>query len=304
MTLQQLYYFRTVAEVRHFTKAATKLMVTQPSLSHAINELESELGICLFDRSSRNVTLTKYGELFLDYVDRGLRLLDEGQEKLYDFIDPSHGTVALGYVSSLEAFVPYLVTRFYSETQGMHTLFQFYQMPNADIKAGLLSGAADLGIGTLNGDRCGLNASLIGEHTMVLLVSDDHPLATQDSVDLAALGQERLITYDRQCDIRTYIDQVFHTVGLSPSIALEATHDTIIYSSVAANYGVALVPAPLGVTPYHVKSLRIENQIPKRELSLMWKEMRYTSPAVCRFRDFILSHQNILDAYRAELRHP
>ena len=57
LNLQQLYYFRTLAEVKHFTKAAMKLMVTQPSLSHSINDLESELGVSLFIRTNRMVTL-------------------------------------------------------------------------------------------------------------------------------------------------------------------------------------------------------------------------------------------------------
>ena len=100
MNLQQLYYFRTLAEVKHFTKASIKLMVTQPSLSHSINDLEAELGVTLFDRSNRQVSLTKYGELFLEYVNRSLDILDEGRAKLSDFIDPDQGTVSLSYVSS------------------------------------------------------------------------------------------------------------------------------------------------------------------------------------------------------------
>ena len=62
MNLQQLYYFRTLAEIRSYTRAAAKLIVTQPSLSHAINDLEGELGVPLFIRDNRHVTLTRYGE--------------------------------------------------------------------------------------------------------------------------------------------------------------------------------------------------------------------------------------------------
>lgn len=119
MNLQQLYYFRTLAEVKHFTKAAMKLMVTQPSLSHSISDLEAELGIALFVRTNRMVTLTKYGELFLEYVDQSLNLLDEGRARLEDFISPEQGVVSLHYVSSIDPFVPYLVARYFQENKGL-----------------------------------------------------------------------------------------------------------------------------------------------------------------------------------------
>lgn len=300
MNLQQLYYFRTVAELKHFTKAATKLMVSQPSLSHAINELEVEFGVCLFERSSRSVALTKYGEIFLEYVEESLRILDEGQKKLYDFIDPMQGTVGLSYVSSLESFVQYIVARFYSDMQQVRTVFQFYQQANADIKGDLLSGKSDLGIGTYIEDQQ-LVSKKIGEHELVLIVNINHPLAKHDSVDLAVLNEEKFIIYDKSCDIRSYINKALDVVGASPEISLEAIHDNMIYSSVAANYGVAMVPAPLGLYPHYVKPLKIENELPKREIFLTWKNMHYISPAVSNFRDFLLAQHNILEEYKNEI---
>ena len=65
MNLRQLYYFRTIAELEHYTRAAEKLFVSQSSLSHAIQELESELNVKFFEKKGRNVELTKYGQLFL-----------------------------------------------------------------------------------------------------------------------------------------------------------------------------------------------------------------------------------------------
>lgn len=301
MNLQQLYYFRTLAEVKHFTKAAIKLMVTQPSLSHSINDLEAELGVSLFDRSNRQVSLTKYGDLFLEYVNRSLDILDEGRAKLNDFIDPEQGAVALSYVSSLESFVPYLVARFYKVAYGIQIMFQFQQSPNAHIQGDLLKGSADLGMGTKVLADVPLITHKLGEHELVLLVPNDHPLAQEESVDLREIKSERFITYNRECDIRDYIDNIFKIIGITPQIISETAHDTMIYSSVAANYGVALVPAPLGMNHYNVKPIRIQNEIPKREIYLMWKDVRYISPAVSRFRDFIVENGQMLDSYRREM---
>jgi DNA-binding transcriptional LysR family regulator len=297
MNLQQLYYFRTLAEVKNFTKASIQLMVTQPSLSHSINDLESELGISLFDRSNRQVNLTKYGELFLGYVERSLTILDEGRTKLNDFISPEHGTVSFYYVSSLDAFIPYLISRFYQEGNGSKCVFQFQQTTNVKIQEALRRGECDLGIGMLYDDAAGLGTYKLGEHELALLVSSQHPLAQQDSVDLCQIKGERFITYKEECTIRGVIDDILSSLHLEPQIVLETIHDTMIYGAVAANFGVALVPAPLNGKGHSVKALHIENQIPNHNVYLKWKNAPYISPAVVHFRDFIIEHDEIFNDF-------
>lgn len=78
MNLQWLYYFNTIAELEHYTRAAEKLHVSQSNLSHAIKELENELGVQLFERQGRNIKLTKYGEIFQPYVIRTINSLEDG----------------------------------------------------------------------------------------------------------------------------------------------------------------------------------------------------------------------------------
>jgi len=297
MTLQQLYYFCIVAELEHFTKAAEKLMVSQPSLSHAINDLESELGVHLFERQGRNVKLTKYGAIFLEYVVEALDILDHGRAKLNDFTHPDTGTVSLAYFSSLEGFIPYLVSSFYANTEHVKTHFQFQQLSNKQIEEGLVSGSMDLAFATRL-DIPKLCFHKIGTHNLVLIVPVSHSLAQYDSMNLKDLANENFVTYDNQCQIRQDIDQVFQIAGVQPKILLEASHDTIISSYVAANYGLALVPEPLGNVRNDIKALRIENELPPREIYLVWKDVRYLSPAVKRFRDFIIKSGLVLDGFR------
>ena len=78
MNLSQLQYFRTLAKEEHYTRAAQILSITQPSLSHAIAQLEQELGTRLFEKKGRNVVLTRYGKIFLPYVEESLKVLEEG----------------------------------------------------------------------------------------------------------------------------------------------------------------------------------------------------------------------------------
>ena len=76
MNLYHLRYFVTLAHLEHYTKAADVLAITQPSLSHAISSLEEELGVKLFEKNGRNVSLTKYGKTFLGDVEETLNRLD------------------------------------------------------------------------------------------------------------------------------------------------------------------------------------------------------------------------------------
>ena len=82
MNLYHLRYFVTLAHLEHYTKAAELLSITQPSLSHAISSLESELGVKLFEKEGRNIVLTKCGQAFLEDVEQSLSILDSSVNKL------------------------------------------------------------------------------------------------------------------------------------------------------------------------------------------------------------------------------
>ena len=79
MELQQLKYFREVAEREHVTRAAEKLFVSQSAISRAVTQLEKELGVPLFYRQGRAVVLSRYGRLFLEHVNRALSILESGK---------------------------------------------------------------------------------------------------------------------------------------------------------------------------------------------------------------------------------
>lgn len=78
MNLDYLRYFVKLAEVRHYTRAAEQLCISQPSLSHAIRQLETELGVPLFEKNGRNTALTRFGTDFLSCAQRTLAALDDG----------------------------------------------------------------------------------------------------------------------------------------------------------------------------------------------------------------------------------
>lgn len=113
MNLSQLQYFRTLAKEEHYTRAAQILSITQPSLSHAIAQLEQELGTRLFEKKGRNVVLTRYGKIFLPYVEESLKVLEEGVQRTKELNGSKEGMIHLAYIYTLgSTFVPKMVRRF------------------------------------------------------------------------------------------------------------------------------------------------------------------------------------------------
>ena len=122
MELQQLKYFREVAEREHVTRAAEKLFVSESAVSRAVSQLEEELGVPLFYRRGRTIVLSRYGRLFLDHVTRALNVLESGKRLLNEQTGGESGTVSLGFLHSLGIE---MVPRLIKEYRRKHPRTQF-----------------------------------------------------------------------------------------------------------------------------------------------------------------------------------
>ena len=126
MNLYHLRYFVTLAHMEHYTRAADLLAITQPSLSHAISSLESELGVKLFKKNGRNVTLTKYGKSFLTDAEDVLQKLDASVGSL-QLAGKGEGHIDIAFLRTLGSdFVPRILRRFLDENQGKQIDFALH----------------------------------------------------------------------------------------------------------------------------------------------------------------------------------
>lgn len=296
MNLQWLYYFNTIAELEHYTRAAEKLHVSQSNLSHAIKELEEELGAELFERKGRNVKLTKYGEIFKPYVTKTINTLESGVATLKEYIDPNVGTVVFAGFQSVAQFATDLMVRYQAETNRMEVQFQYSSEGWPSVCEMLLSGEADLIIATkLDNPKVG--ATYIGTHPLMVLVPENHRLAANESVDLRELDGESFIAFDRRGQLRAELEEIFTHMGIAPNIVAETPNDMIVYGLVAAGRGLSIVPYPLAGAPYNTKMLPITNDIPQRKLYLQWNKERYIPPAAEYFRDYVVRCEDVFDQY-------
>ena len=152
MNLNQLQYFKILAQEEHYTRAAQMLSITQPSLSHAIAQLEEELGTRLFEKKGRNIVLTRYGKLFLPYVEESLKVLEEGVQRTRELNGSKEGIIHLAYIYTMGSnFTPKMVRNFLDAYPDYHIDFHFTVGTTGDILAGLKEDADQKAAGKKEG---------------------------------------------------------------------------------------------------------------------------------------------------------
>jgi hypothetical protein len=147
MNLKQLYYFKRLSETEHYTEAASSLCITQPSLSHAISELEKELGVALFARQGRNVKITQNGKRFLPYVEDALASLENGRMILQKNGAENKENIRIAFIYTMgEYVVPQLINKYSLSPECHNVTFSFTQGTSLTLLQELKAGKVDLAI--------------------------------------------------------------------------------------------------------------------------------------------------------------
>lgn len=297
MNLQYLYYFKTIAELEHFTRAAEVLNVGQPRLSHAMQSLERELNVKLFVQSGRNVVLSPYGQMFLPHVTKALGILDHGVNELQRAADSAKSVVTIACFPSLAQFLPDIIVRYVSETNRTDVRLQTNQEATYyTLREQLLVGKVDLVFATeIDDPRVG--TAEIGEQSYALLVPQEHRFAERESVDLHELDGETFIAYSKDTQLRRQFDEYLRSEDIRLHISAESAQDIMIYGLVSAGHGIAVTPWPLGGAPYNVRVIPLQG-VEKRKLYLMWNKDGFLPPAAAYFRDYVVKQGAVFDEYR------
>ncbi|HWG03582.1 MAG TPA: LysR family transcriptional regulator [Beijerinckiaceae bacterium] len=283
---RQLKYFRTAGRLQHVTKAAAELGTSQPALSRALAQLESELGISLFRRVGRSIALTPHGQKFLDRVERAGREIDEGMVELADLANPRGGKVALGFLRTLGVeYVPQLVRRF--SDRFPNTRFNFRPNRSAILTEQLERGDLDLIFAAVPTGKSQFSWVPLQYQDLMLIVSPSHRLAHRREVALREVAEEPFIAF-RSGSIRAQTDQLCATAGFTPNIVFEGDDSTSVPGLVAAGLAVAVVP-PEGGRFAGVVSLRISEPSTRRAIGMAWVGERRLPASVRAFRDFAIA---------------
>lgn len=293
MNLKHLQYFCVLAKFEHYTKASEELFITQPTLSNAISELEKELGTYLFEKQGRNVNLTKYGRFFLDYVEKALFQLEEGEKNLKELISPDHGKVDLSFIYTLGPyFIPKMIQDFLRNDPTKSISFSFSQGTTTNVIRGLKSGKFDLGFCSFLPNEPDIDFVPLVQEELVLIVHKNHPLAKYDSIDLKDIASYNFISYSEESGLRPLIDELFETIDIKPNIICQVEEDSAVAGLVSIDYGISIVPNIWMMKHFDIKIISISNPKPPRYIYIASMKNKYLSPATNLFKEFAINNSN------------
>lgn len=288
MNLDHLRYFVKLSELRHYTRAAEQLCISQPSLSHAISQLESELGVPLFEKSGRNTVLTRYGEEFLECAQRSLGILDAGMESLQRSAK-GEGVVRLGFLRTLGVdFIPKLTSDFIAADPNSGVEFSFHSDLSPGLIDGLLQHKFDLVFCSEPEKSLGLTATPVTSQKLVMIVPNGHPLADRESIGLAETIGYPAVWFAKGSGLRKVVDGMYEQVGGKPISVVETEEDEVIAGLVAAGFGIAVVPDMDMLHKLDISVLEITSPPYHRDFFMAWDDSVFMSPAAQRFRSFVL----------------
>lgn len=287
MTLNQLLYFQTIAKLQHFRQAAAKLNLSQPSLSRSIAALEDELNIVLFERNGRNITLTKYGKIFLEHTDRILAETTAAKNRMLQ-LSGTEGHVDIAYVFPLAGhYIPYMVRQFLEQKKNEKVTFGFYQLHTAALIEGLKNDKFDIIFGSYVDNEPQIQFIPIIHQEMVVIMPVGHPLADKPAVTLRDLTLYPLIGYDRTSGLGRYTNRLYKTHGITPNIICESPDEYAISALVEQNFGIALVADVEVVRERDLVIRSVSDESLIHTVYLGHKKDQYMIPAVKNFIQFI-----------------
>ncbi|AZS85428.1 LysR family transcriptional regulator [Streptomyces griseoviridis] len=295
----RLAHFAGVARTEHVTRAAAGMRVPQSTLSRALVRLEHDLGVELFARRGRTVSLTPAGRTFLGSVERALAEIGRAVEEVRADADPATGKVAFGFLHTMGAeTVPGLLQAFRADHPRIR--FALVQNYGEAMLERLRAGELDLCLTSPVPDAPDLVARRLDEQKLRLVVPADHRLAGRRRIRLAEAAEETFVTLEPGYGLRRITDAVCEEAGFRPRVAFEGEEAETLRGLVAAGLGVALLPPPVFPRP-GVVELTVTAPRAVREIGLAWLDGHPDTPPVAAFKRFLLARRGNLLARPAPL---
>ena len=287
MELAQLKYFQVMANIRHFTRAARMLDVTQPALSRSMAKLEKDLDVPLFKRSEGEIELTAEGERLLRRVDRILREVDNAREEASNAHAEVSKEFRLSFIHSLGSYaLPHILQDFRALYPDIR--IQLNQQDSAALALQVAAGETDLCLcSTIPTTEYSAWVYLWSEELFVT-VPLGHRFAEREKINLQELEDEPLVAMKSSYSLRILVDQFFDLAGIHPEITFEGDDVSTISGLVAAGLGVSLLPKLAGVEHPELRYIPVSFPICKRAVGIAWNTQRQLPPAAICFQQFLI----------------
>lgn len=287
--LRQIQYFLQVAETLHFSKAAERLFVTQPTLSHQIAELEEILGTQLFDRAGKTVRLTSAGSHFRVHAQRALKELNAGCIALTELDGLVRGTLSIGVSQS---FVPKLLP----PVLGQYTMrypgisLRVEDMTATEIERQLADGTIDVGIAFAPALMEDTELEPLIEERLLLVVARTHKFAEARKLSLIELNGERLALLGKEYTTRMMLERYFEDASARPDVVCESNSINIMLAAIRAGDIATIVPESSISNDLDIRVIALCDPIPLRTSALLWPRHSFRTAAARKFGEMIRQH--------------
>lgn len=287
--LRQLEYFLAVAQTLHFSKAAEQVFVTQPTLSHQIAELETHVGMPLFDRAGKAVRLTEAGRLFAIHASRALKELESGWTELRELEGLQRGDLNIGASQSfVRKLFPPLLGEFMNQYPAIRLNIQ--EMTATEIERRLAAGPLDLGIAFAPSVLEDTELEPILEERLLLVVGPTHPFAELDRIELKQLDNQPMVFYTKEFTTRQLVSRYFETAGAHLNLVCETNSIEVMLGVVRQTQVATILPEGTIARGSDVRVLPIVEPELVRVSALLWSRHSFRSFAARTFAAMVRQH--------------
>lgn len=284
MELRQLEYFQMASHLKNITRAAQRLKVSQPNITVAIKKLEAELGVQLFDRSQKQLTLTPEGDVFLKRIELALRNIEDAILEVNDYKQLQKGTIKIGIPPMMGA---YLFPKVFSGFRQLHPNLEvlLYEEGSLSIREKLENDELDFGIIIVPDLTPNLNVLKMSRNQLMVCVSQKSPLARKAKITAKDIAASDLIMFKEGAYLREVVQNKLSALKISPRTVLESSQIITIKGLIAHGVGIAFLLDFICENSSDIKSIPFYKPI-FVDIGLAWKKDRYVSNAAQAFIDF------------------
>ena len=288
MELYPLQVFLTVATEKSFSRAAEKLLRTQPAVSLALQRLEQDLGEKLIDRSGKDLILTDCGHAVLDYARRFQNLEQEMDNALAELRDNSAGRLSIGANESTTLYLLQHIERYRALYPKIKV--QVRRSFSSKIPDELLNGNLELGVISYDPGDERIRSKVIYTDALAFIVSPRHRLANRKTVSIAELGSEIFIAHNVLSPYREVVLREFRDHKVPLRMEVEMPTIEAIRKLVQNNMGVAFLPrmcVEAEIRQEMVCEVRVKEMHVERKIRLVYPVRRALSHAALAFLEVV-----------------
>lgn len=285
MDIRQLEYFQSVAHTKNLTRSAQHLHVSQSTITLALQKLEQEFGVALFDRSQKQFDLTPEGLVFFDRVSHILNHLQDTIGEMNEYRRLQKGSVKIGVPPMMAACLfPGIIAGFKARYPQLQ--LSVYEDASFGIRQALERGELDIGIVNLMNPSGLLKTLPLIKQEFLLCLPKGHPLCAHPVIDIKMLSNDPMILFKEGAYNRKLIIQECLDNGFAPNIIIATDQIEAIKRLIAHQVGISFLIESLAAGSEHLITRSLKKPL-FLEFGLAWGKEKYLSTAAQAFIEFV-----------------